>query len=224
MGTPDRFVEFVDRLAAHLDTGPADATGLSAQAHLSRHHFERVILALAGESPTKFRGRILLERAAYRMITTDATLLDIAVGAGFGSHEAFTRAFRRAFGVAPSAWRRHPTRYQIDAPSGVHFYPPTGLRLPARQRMDGMELIVAMVEHHVWVVEQLVARAEHLTDAQLDDPFTGPVEGIDGESLRWAFSRLVGQMEMWNAAMLDREYDFSVEDHETLSSVRSLAA
>ena len=33
-----------------------------------------------------------MERAAYRMIVTDDTLLDIATAAGFSSHEAFTRA------------------------------------------------------------------------------------------------------------------------------------
>ena len=97
----DRFVAFVDRLATDLDASPRRADELAAQAHLSRFHFERVIVAVAGESPTRFRARVLLERAAYRMITTDAILMDIAVEAGYGSHEAFTRAFRRGFGVAP---------------------------------------------------------------------------------------------------------------------------
>ena len=37
------------------------------------------------------------------------SLLDIAVDYGFSSHEAFTRAFKGAYGVTPSAFRRHPT-------------------------------------------------------------------------------------------------------------------
>lgn len=36
------------------------------------------------------------------------TLLDIALRHGFSSHEAFTRAFRAAYGMTPSAFRRHP--------------------------------------------------------------------------------------------------------------------
>ena len=216
----DRFVAFVDRLGADLDTMPTRAEDMAAAAHLSRFHFERVIMAIAGESPTRFRARILLERAAHRMTTTDATLLDIAVEAGYSSHEAFTRAFRREYGVAPSVWRRRPARFRIASPNGVHFHPPGGLRLPARHRMDSMDLVVEMVEHHVWVVDQLVDRAAGLTEEQLDDPFDGLVEGIDGESVRWALSRLIGQMAMWCAAMADREYDFAVERHESVASMR----
>ena len=216
----DRFVAFVDRLGADLDTMPTRAEDMAAAAHLSRFHFERVIMAIAGESPTRFRARILLERAAHRMTTTDATLLDIAVEAGYSSHEAFTRAFRREYGVAPSVWRRRPARFRIASPNGVHFHPPGGLRLPARHRMDSMDLVVEMVEHHVWVVDQLVDRAAGLTEEQLDDPFDGLVEGIDGESVRWALSRLIGQMAMWCAAMADREYDFAVERNESVASMR----
>ena len=171
-------------------------------------------------SPTRFRSRVLLERAAHRMTTTDASLLDIAVGAGFASHEAFTRAFRREYGAAPSAWRRRPARFRIASPNDVHFHPPAGLRLPARHTMSGMDLVVEMVEHHVWLVDQLVQRADGLSDEQLDEPFVGPVEGVDGESLRWSLSRLIGQMGMWCAAMADAEYDFAVEDGESVTSMR----
>ncbi len=224
MGAPDHFVGLVDRLAADLDAAPATAEALAAQAHLSRFHFDRVVKAVAGESPTRFRSRVLLERAAYRMITTEDTLLDIAVAAGFGSHEAFTRAFGREYGVAPSVWRDRPTRFQIAAPNDVHFHPPGGLRLPARHRMDGMTLVVEMVEHHVWLVGELVDRAAGLDDARLDEPFSGTVPGIDGGTLRWALSRLVGQMAMWNAAVGDREYDFDVEQAEPVASMRERLA
>ncbi len=225
MSAQDYFAEFVDRLAADLDAAvTAQATDLAADAHLSRFQFERVIAAVAGESPTRFRGRVLMERAAHRMIVTDDTLLEIATAAGFTSHEAFTRAFRRAYGLAPSTWRRHPTRYQLEAASGVHFHPPGGLRIPARQRMDGVDLLESMVTHHVWVVEQLVDRAGQLTDEELDTRLRSRVEGIDGDSLRWVLSRLIGQMGMWCAAMNDAEYDFAVEERETVAAMRQRLA
>jgi AraC-like DNA-binding protein/uncharacterized damage-inducible protein DinB len=216
----DHFAAFVDRLAVDLDAVPTRAEEMAAAAHLSRFHFERVISAVAGESPTRFRSRILMERAAYRMTVTDVTLLDVAVEAGYSSHEAFTRAFRREYGVAPSTWRRRPARFRIEARNGVHFHPPAGLRLPARHRMDSMDVVVEMVEHHVWVTGQLVRHAAELTDDQLDEDFHGAVEGIDGETLRWALSRLIGQMAMWCAAMEDREYDFAVERDESVASMR----
>lgn len=224
MSSEDHFVTFVDRLDADLDAVPHRAEDLAAQAHLSRFHFERVIAAVAGETPTRFRSRVLMERAAYRMITTDATLLDLAVEAGFSSHEAFTRAFRREYDVPPSAWRRRPTKFQIDAPSGVHFHPPAGLRLPARQRMDDMGLITEMVDHHIWLVGELVERADRLDDEVLDAPLPGRLDWVDGDTLRWILSRLVGQMAMWNAAVADREYDFAVEEQESVASMRDRLA
>ena len=77
---------------------------------------------------------MLLERAAYRMITTTAPLLDIAVEAGYSSHEAFTRAFARAYGVAPREWRAKPGHIQIGEVDAVHFVPPASIRLPARDQ------------------------------------------------------------------------------------------
>jgi AraC family transcriptional regulator len=222
---------FLDRMAADLGAG-TDATArsmggaeeLAADAQLSRFHFERVISSTAGETPTRFRSRILMERAAYLMITTQQTLLDIALTAGFASHEAFTRAFRREFGDAPAAWRRRPGDFRIAAPSDVHFHPPGGLRLPARQRMDSMDLIVEMVEHHAWLAGELVTRAERLTADQLDAPLPHRIDGIDGETLRHVLSRIVGQMGMWDAAVADREYDFTVEQDESIASMRQRLA
>jgi AraC-like DNA-binding protein len=81
----DTFVEFVDHLAAVLDeTDDRDASGdeWAARFHFSRFHFDRMIRSVAGEPPQAFRRRILLERAAYRMVTTAAPLIDIAVEAG----------------------------------------------------------------------------------------------------------------------------------------------
>ena len=216
----DHFTAFLERLAADVAGMPASADAMATSAGLSRSQFERVARAVAGESPARFRGRILLERAAYLMLTTDTTLLDIALDSGFTSHEAFTRAFRREHGVNPSVWRAEPTSFRIDAPNDVHFHPPSGLRLPARHRMDGVDLVVEMVEHHVWLVGELVDRARLVSEDDLDAPFAGSVEGIDGGTLRWALSRLVGQMEMWNAAVHDTDYDFAVEDHETVTSMR----
>ena len=102
VSTPaDHFTAFVDRLAADVSALPDSAEAMAGVAGLSRSQFERVARAVAGESPARFRGRILLERAAYLMITTERLLLDIALDSGFASHEAFTRAFRREFGAAP---------------------------------------------------------------------------------------------------------------------------
>jgi AraC family transcriptional regulator len=227
----DTFADFVGHLAQALvepvPSGAADAGApgdlWAARSHFSRFHFDRMIRSVAGEPPQAFRRRILLERAAYRMVTTRAPLIDIAVEAGYGSHEAFTRAFSRAYGVGPAAWRRSPGRIRIPAPSGVHFHPPGSLRLPARDTVTAMDLLTRMLEHHVWLTGEMVRVAGRLGDDALDQPIeVEPDE--DRQSIRSLLSRLIGQMGMWNAAVAMRDYDWSVEEHESLGSMRERLA
>lgn len=223
--TTDTFARFVDVLALTLDDHGASGEALASQLHLSRYHFDRLVSATAGEPPATLRRRVLLERAAYRLITTDDDLLRIALDAGYASHEAFTRAFTRAYGQAPSRWRRQPTSFRIKAPSKVHFNPPGGLRAPAQGKVTAMNLLTRMVEHHVWLVGEMLARAGDLSDDVLDTRVEISVEGIDWEpTLRSLLSRLVGQLAMWDAATHDRPYDFDVERGESVSDMRARLA
>ena len=218
----DTFVSFVDSLAESLDDHDSTGDDLAARACLSRFHFDRVVSGVSGETPTRLRRRVLLERAAFRLLTTGDGVLEIAHEAGYSSNEAFTRAFRRAYGLSPSAWRASPRRIKLDAPNGVHFHPPGGLRLPARDEVTSMDLLTKLVEHHVWLVGEILDRAGRLTDEQLDAPIQVSVEGIDDDpTMRSLLSRLVGQMDMWNASTDSREYDFGIERNESLRSIRA---
>jgi AraC family transcriptional regulator len=224
-GSTDTFVAFVDSLSSNLDDHEARGEDLAARAYLSRFHFDRVVAATAGETPARFRRRVLLERAAYRLATGDQRVLDVALEAGYASNEAFTRAFQRAYGVTPATWRASPGRTQLKSPNGVHFHPPGGLRLPGRNEVSEMDLLQKMVEHHVWLVGEMLARAARLSNEQLDAPIELSVEALDERpTLRSQLSRLVGQMAMWNAALAGQPYDFGVEDHETIDSIRSRLA
>jgi AraC family transcriptional regulator len=214
----DRFVAFVDMLATQLDDHN-NGTQIAAQLHLSRFHFDRIMTSVAGETPGKFRRRILLERAAYRLLTCGRPVLEIAVEAGYASHEAFSRAFLRAYGVPPTAWRDAPRRIQIDSPNGVHFHPPGSLRLPARTEVTSMDLLTGMVEHHIWLTGEMIERAARLTDSQLDAPITVSVDDND-KTLRRLLSRLVGQLDLWNHAIANQPYDFSIERHEDMAAMR----
>ncbi|MPZ94267.1 MAG: helix-turn-helix domain-containing protein [Propionibacteriales bacterium] len=221
----DTFAAFVDVLSRTLDDHDASGADLAERVHLSRFHLDRVVAATAGEPPARFRRRILLERAAFRLVTGSSTILDVAVEAGYSSHEAFTRAFARAYGVPPDRWRRRPTRVHLAAPSDVHFHPPASLRLPAPEKVSTMDLLLKMVEHHVWLVGEMVDRAATLTDEQLDAPIELSVEGVDDDpTLRSLLSRLVGQMDMWNSAIALREYDFAVERGETVEHLKARLA
>ncbi len=226
MSTPaDAFAAFVTVLAETMDDQTTSPEVLASRAHLSRFHFDRLVSAAAGEPPGRLRRRVLLERAAYRLITTDDDVLRVAVEAGYSSHEAFTRAFSRAYGRAPSQWRVRPTSFRLESASDVHFNPPGGLRLPANRKVNAMDLLTRMVEHHVWLVGEMLTRAERLTPEQLEARVEISVDGIDADpTVRSLLARLVGQLAMWNAATHDQPYDFSVETTQTLSDMRAILA
>ncbi len=84
-----------------------------------------------------------------------------------------------------------------------------------------MDLLLKMIEHHVWLIEEMIDRAATLPDETLDAEIEISVEGIDDHpTLRSLLSRLVGQMDMWNCAIAMRDYDWVVENHEALDAMR----
>jgi AraC-like DNA-binding protein len=221
----DRFGEFVAVLAAALDDSDATGADLADRLNLSRFHLDRLIAASAGEPPGALRRRVLLERAAYRLLTTESTILDIAIEANYSSHEAFTRAFVRAYGATPARWRRQPTHIQVEAGNGVHFHPPGSVRLPARDKETSMDLLQRMVDHHVWLVGEMLGRSARLSDAQLDAPIELSVQGIDvNPTLRSLLARLVGQLDMWMSSIELRDYDFAIERDESVSHMQTRLA
>jgi AraC-like DNA-binding protein len=221
----DTYLAFVEAVAADLDDHELSGGDLASHAFLSRSQFDRLIRAAGGEPPSSFRRRVLLERAAYRLLSPAVGILEIAVEAGYSSNEAFTRAFRRAYGRSPSNWRRAPGQIQLAATNQVHFHPPGGLRLPAQSEVTEMKLLTKMVEHHVWLVGEMVERAASLDPSLLDAPITLSVEGIDRTpTLRSLLSRLIGQMDMWNKVIVSRPYDFAVEQEEPIASMRARLA
>ncbi|WP_307369517.1 AraC family transcriptional regulator [Microbacterium sp. W4I4] len=220
----DTFAAFVDHLASAMhddEAGKLTGDELASRIGFSRFHFDRMIRSVATEPPAAFRRRILLERAAFRMLTTDAALLDIAVDAGYGSHEAFTRAFTRAFGTGPAVWRQHPGQIRIPAASDVHFHPPGSIRLPSRGAVSDMDLITRMVEHHIWLTGEMIRVAGPLDAEQLEQPIGGVPDEAD-QTIRSLLARLTGQMAMWNAVMAGRSYDLSIEADQSLSELRTI--
>ncbi len=84
-----------------------DLHALAAVAALSPHHFHRLFAAWTGERLGEFRRRRRLEIAAMRLAAQPAlSVMDVALGVGFGSSEAFARAFKAHFGRSPSVWRQ----------------------------------------------------------------------------------------------------------------------
>lgn len=98
-----RVLAYID---AHLDQA-LEITDVAAVAHFSPFHFHRVFSAWLGETFGEYLRRRRLELAASRLLAQPrVAVLSIALSVGFGSTEAFARAFRHRFGCTPTDWRR----------------------------------------------------------------------------------------------------------------------
>lgn len=80
---------------------------------LSRFHLARTFAALVGQPVLAYaRGRRLSEAA--RLLSDGAPdILQVALAVGYGSHEAFTRAFREQFGLTPQEARARRSLTQL---------------------------------------------------------------------------------------------------------------
>jgi AraC family transcriptional regulator len=99
-----RVLEYIDE---HIDD---DLTVeiLSKVAALSRFHFHRQFSHLFGVGVHKYVQLVRFRRASYELAFRDHRIIDIALASGYESHEAFSRAFKKAVGQAPSAFREQP--------------------------------------------------------------------------------------------------------------------
>ncbi|MEV7137027.1 AraC family transcriptional regulator [Streptomyces tauricus] len=101
----ERLNEALEHIESRLDQ-PIEVTELARITRTSEHHFRRLFSALAGLPLSEYIRRRRLTVAGAEVLAGERTLLEIAVRYGYGSGEAFARAFRAVHGVGPGEARR----------------------------------------------------------------------------------------------------------------------
>src|SRR3981189_3750208 len=99
----------IDRLRAYIHSNlhrTIHIRDLSAVARRSKAHFSRKVKLAVGKSPHAYVVRRRLERASHLMMTSVASLSEIALSVGFSDQAHLCRLFRQAFGQSPANWRR----------------------------------------------------------------------------------------------------------------------
>lgn len=180
-----------------------DARGLARNAYRSRTQFYRLFRAIVAETPVAMRRRLLLERAAWQLSRTQLPVTEIGLNAGYGSLEAFTRAFRKAFGVSPSLYRRMGVTYtHLHTTNGIHHLSGNSDTKGVGRSMDLFDIFSGQES---WHTRRLLELAQTLSDEQLDSPLKNqaqvfPWDGPD-QSLRQILDRMVLTKEVWAAAL-----------------------
>lgn len=102
IGTLNALVELVERDPAE----PIDAARFAREHATTEYHVRRMFSALAGMPLSEYVRRRRMTLAAAELVRGAPSLLDVAVRYGYGSVEAFGRAFRSVHGTGPSEARR----------------------------------------------------------------------------------------------------------------------
>jgi AraC family transcriptional regulator len=187
----------MDYIEQHLGE-PLSLDTLAAVAHFSPFHFHRVFTAATGESLYQFILRLRLERAATQVARQPhQNLTTIALDCGFSGSAPFSRAFRAAFGLSASEWRRQlrknrqTIRKDRQDPSGAPPYTADDAPItPIGPVLRGRPLMThtAMPAKEARTVR--IETLEPTTVAYVRH--TGPYAG--NEAL---FGRLFGQLCQW---------------------------
>ena len=101
---PKRFAEVLKSFERKLSDEMTPAV-LAAQSDLTPQQLTRLTKRIFALTPTQLITRIRVAAASQMLRDTDRSVSEIAIACGYYDHSAFTRAFRNATGMTPSAFR-----------------------------------------------------------------------------------------------------------------------
>jgi AraC family transcriptional regulator len=161
--TNEKYEQAILSTLIHIQThleGDLNLDVLAGRVGFSAYHFHRIFREILGEPVKEYIRRLRVERAAYRLKISEETILQIALDAGFKTHESFTRAFQRQFGITPNKFRidflqaSHTRKKQIQPKYITEFNVKDGSGLlpnrstSSKVRLEHVRpLIVAFVRH-----------------------------------------------------------------------------
>jgi AraC family transcriptional regulator len=110
-----------DYIEAHL----AEAISLrqlAQAANYSPWHAERIFKEMTGKTPFDYIRVLRLSKAAVKLEKGKTRIVDVAFDYVFESHEGFTRAFSRQFGMTPQYYRKNTPTLRLFLPARVREY------------------------------------------------------------------------------------------------------
>ena len=182
----------VSTVVEDLDEVP-DIEALAKDAACSLFHFHRIFRGMVGETPLQLHRRLRFERAAHVLASDETPVIDVALDAGYDSHEGFTRAFHARFGHAPVAWRQRArerdSSTRLPTRTGIHYdageVDPRGLTFIASGEVMHVEIVemepmrLAVVRHTgpYYLIGAAFSELRELASRE------GVVEGVRGPTV-----------------------------------------
>ena len=144
MSLPDKALWIIERNS----TQPLTLDGIAAACGVSRSHLAHAFGTATGLSVMQYVRARRLSVAARALAAGAPDILAIALEAGYGSHEAFTRAFRERFQQTPESVR------DLRSVDGLPLVGPLVLRPHANARLDPLRVVHAQMVRVVGLAER----------------------------------------------------------------------
>ncbi|PIF05444.1 MAG: AraC family transcriptional regulator [Draconibacterium sp.] len=93
---------------------------VAGAAMISEFHFCRIFKAYIGEPIGEYITRLRMERIAHLLQISDTSLADIAEKTGYQTQQSLSKAFKKHFGITPSAFRHLNTYLTAKLPKPRH--------------------------------------------------------------------------------------------------------
>lgn len=104
-----------DYIHEHI-TEPITLHKLAEVAGYSPWHSSRIFKELTGKTPFAYIRELRLSQAAVKLLDNNAKIIDVALDFVFDSHEGFTRAFSKQFGVTPQYFSKNAPQFKLFMP------------------------------------------------------------------------------------------------------------
>lgn len=129
-------IEAVRKVQRYIDAHLMEKITLRALSKTSGYspwHIDRLFKELIGKTPFEYIRALRLSKAALFLRDSESKvkIIDVALDYVFDSHEGFTRAFSKEFGVSPSKYFNNPEPISLFMP-----YPPDNRHLIAQKRSE----------------------------------------------------------------------------------------
>ena len=134
-------------IEAHL-AEPITLAGLARAARYSPWHAARLFKEYVGRAPFEYVRQRRLSAAADELCAAPRKVIDVAFDFVFDTHEGFTRAFTRQFGISPRQFRRKKPSVVLFMPDRMRsYYPPaTQGNAPMKAQNDKPQSQVVFVQ------------------------------------------------------------------------------
>ena len=118
-------VNAVQRMQDYIDEHISELISLQMLAKAARYspwHSSRIFKELTGKTPFEYIRALRLSRAAIKLRDNNVRIIDVAFDFVFDSHEGFTRAFSKQFGMTPQYYCKKVPPINLFMPSRIRDY------------------------------------------------------------------------------------------------------